>query len=184
MEDKECSNCLAWLPLSKFSRCKGKGEKFYYNKICNKCKRAKYPEDIENKREYNRKWARENRDKTSAYHKKWYQKDISNRAYLSLKLQEARDRNIKYVVEYLLSHPCVGCGNTDIEVLEFDHLDPKSKDQSISRAVGRGYSLKRLSVEIGKCQVLCANCHRKKTNRDIGGTARTKLLKSLGYGKL
>ena len=32
-------------------------------------------------------------------------------------------------------------------------------------------------------QVLCANCHRKKTNRDIGGTARTKLLKSLGYDK-
>lgn len=64
---------------------------------------------------------------------------------------------------YLDNHPCVCCGEKDPIVLEFDHLDPSNKHIAVSNAVCNGWSWKRIYSEIEKCQVLCANCHRRKT---------------------
>jgi hypothetical protein len=47
-------------------------------------------------------------------------------------------------------------------VLEFDHIGDDKKF-NISDAVRKGYSMKKLTEEIAKCEVRCANCHRKKT---------------------
>ena len=63
---------------------------------------------------------------------------------------------------YLLDHPCVDCGEGDPIVLEFDHRDPKNKLFALGAAVGLGYSLVRVIDEIEKCDVRCANCHRKE----------------------
>lgn len=68
-------------------------------------------------------------------------------------------RNRIFLVEYFKTHPCVDCGNTDIRVLEFDHIGIK-KDQ-ISNIIDR--SLERIKKEIQQCEVRCANCHRIKT---------------------
>ena len=38
------------------------------------------------------------------------------------------------LAEYLLSHPCIDCGATDVRVLEFDHVRSK-KSVDISRLV-------------------------------------------------
>jgi 5-methylcytosine-specific restriction endonuclease McrA len=67
---------------------------------------------------------------------------------------------------YLASHPCVVCGEPDIVVLEFDHLHDKTAN--ISDLIHQNVPLKRLIEEIEKCQVLCANCHRKKTANSFG----------------
>lgn len=54
---------------------------------------------------------------------------------------------------------CELCGyNKFSGALEFHHLNPKKKDPSGLRA----YSLKRLLLEVDKCMLLCANCHREK----------------------
>lgn len=66
----------------------------------------------------------------------------------------------KYVNDYLLTHPCVDCGETDIIVLEFDHL--RDKEYNIS-TLSRFGTLKQLENEINKCVIRCANCHRRKT---------------------
>jgi len=80
-----------------------------------------------------------------------------------------RFRNQQYVMAYLKTHPCIVCGENDIVVLEFDHRDPSQKEDSINNACGgRFFSLKRLQEEIEKCDVLCANCHRRKTARERG----------------
>lgn len=67
----------------------------------------------------------------------------------------------KKVYEYLLNHPCTDCGEVDPVVLEFDHLDPTIKEYNISNMMS--YSWSSIEKEISKCQVVCANCHRRRT---------------------
>jgi hypothetical protein len=72
-------------------------------------------------------------------------------------------------LEHLKAHPCVDCGETDPVVLEFDHVRGE-KHFNIGEAVRRNTSLARLEVEIAKCEIRCANCHRKKTYITFGYT--------------
>ena len=69
-------------------------------------------------------------------------------------------KNKEHVKNFLLLHPCLDCNNSDIRVLEFDHIRDKVAD--ISYAVSSGWSLKRLQSEMDKCEIRCANCHRIK----------------------
>jgi len=85
-------------------------------------------------------------------------------------MQRVQENNERYRLErrqflynYLSSHPCVGCGEDDPMVLEFDHIDPKEKYMAISAMVRDNHSIKSIEAEIAKCQVLCANCHRRRT---------------------
>ena len=73
----------------------------------------------------------------------------------------------EYVRQHLQNNPCMDCGNHDWEVLEFDHIDPKCKNENISQIMRRG-SLSVLEQEMEKCEVVCANCHKKRTNRQFG----------------
>ena len=68
-------------------------------------------------------------------------------------------RNHEYVLQYLLSHPCVDCGNSNPVVLEFDHVRGE-KERSVTLLVMAACSIKRIAEEIKKCEVRCANCHR------------------------
>src|SRR5437660_10224994 len=65
------------------------------------------------------------------------------------------------IIEYLREHPCVDCGESDIVVLEFDHVADKVADVSVYAGGGRSWA--RVKAEIDKCEVRCANCHRRKT---------------------
>lgn len=72
------------------------------------------------------------------------------------------------VLEHLLSHPCVDCGEDDVEVLEFDHIEAVGmKAPRVSSYVSRA-GLRRLQEEIDKCEVRCANCHVRRTRRQFG----------------
>ena len=73
-----------------------------------------------------------------------------------------------FILNYLQSHPCIACGETDPVVLEFDHREPSDKLWSVCEAVRLRVSIKTLEREIAKCDVLCANCHRRKTAKDFG----------------
>ena len=66
------------------------------------------------------------------------------------------------LIEYLLVHPCIDCGEADIVVLEFDHRGEKTADVS-TYANGRTWNT--VLKEIEKCDVRCANCHRRETAR-------------------
>lgn len=73
--------------------------------------------------------------------------------------KSCKDRNREIVTKYLQNHPCVDCGNTDIRVLEFDHVKGQ-KLGNISHAVHQTWSKEKLLNEIAKCEVRCCNCHR------------------------
>lgn len=75
-----------------------------------------------------------------------------------------------FLQDYLRMHPCVDCGEEDPIVLEFDHLGDKSFD--ISKGL-RYRNWTSVLAEIKKCQVVCANCHRRRTTRR-GGYRRSR----------
>ena len=75
-------------------------------------------------------------------------------------------RRRKLVVEYLQAHPCEDCGETDPVVLEFDHVGDKTKGNEVGRLISDGAKMCRVMAEITKCEVRCANCHRRKTATD------------------
>jgi hypothetical protein len=76
--------------------------------------------------------------------------------------KEQRERMCQYVLDYLATHPCIDCGETDLIVLDFDHRDPSEKYKSIAQIKGGGLGINVLIAEIEKCDVRCANCHRRK----------------------
>lgn len=73
----------------------------------------------------------------------------------------------RYVWDYLLTHPCIDCGESDPRVLEFDHIKGE-KHMAVSDMVTHTYSIERIADEISKCVVRCANCHRRKTHKERG----------------
>ena len=65
-----------------------------------------------------------------------------------------------YLLEYFTTHPCVDCGEQDPLVLEFDHLGDKLF--AIGEGLGRR-NWQSILDEMAKCEVVCANCHRRRT---------------------
>ena len=73
-------------------------------------------------------------------------------------------RNLRFVLDHLQHAACVGCGETDIVVLEFDHTGAKRGKGVVSLAFYE-YSLTSLRAEIAQCEIRCTNCHRRQTIR-------------------
>lgn len=71
-------------------------------------------------------------------------------------------KNRQCLRAYLLKHPCVDCGQTDIRVLEFDHA--RGKSASITNLLKNTAPWKIIEAEIEKCEVRCVNCNRIKTS--------------------
>jgi len=83
------------------------------------------------------------------------------------RIKRYREENRRHLREYLRAHPCVDCGETDIVVLDFDHRDPASKSYEVVHVAARKPWARALA-EIAKCDVRCANCHRKRTAEQYG----------------
>jgi len=73
-----------------------------------------------------------------------------------------RKRNRSYIYQYLFKHPCIDCGESDPITLEFDHVRG-DKVASVKDMMKKSVSIATLQAEIDKCEVRCANCHKRKT---------------------
>ena len=67
----------------------------------------------------------------------------------------------EYVYNYLLTHPCVDCGNNNILTLTFDHVRGTKKG-ILAEMVSRGRSIETIKEEMAKCDVRCFNCHMRR----------------------
>lgn len=76
-------------------------------------------------------------------------------------------RNKEYINNYFSTHHCIDCDEKDVRVLDFDHVRGV-KEAGISRMATDGVNLQKIILEIEKCEVRCANCHRKKTHTERG----------------
>jgi hypothetical protein len=72
---------------------------------------------------------------------------------------------MNYVYGFLAKNPCVDCGESNIIVLDFDHLE--NKKFSISIMIRYVRKISDIEKEMSKCDVRCANCHRKKKLQKI-----------------
>jgi hypothetical protein len=82
-----------------------------------------------------------------------------------------RKRNQNQFRDYLVCKACVDCGESDLMVLEFDHVRGV-KTGNISEMVNGGIAWERIMREIEKCEIRCANCHRRKTGHQFKWTKR------------
>lgn len=143
--------------------------RYYFMKPCKGCKEVKSLDDFHD--DPRNKDGKRNVCKVCMCQKA---RDSYQRNKESAKIRCAKAAKVrilerrKFVYSYLTEHPCVQCGESDPVVLEFDHIDRDIKDANICRAIWANWSMKRLLAEIAKCQVLCANCHRRKTAKDLG----------------
>ena len=134
----KCSKCLRILDESEFN-WKYRNIKLQYH--CKECSRKYIRQHyLNNTRYYLDKASKRN-------------KMVKERAYA-------------FLGPYLLSHPCVDCGETDILVLEFDHRDRKLKEGEIRHIIQNGATLDKVIREVEKCDIRCSNCHRRKTEKE------------------
>ena len=86
------------------------------------------------------------------------------------KLRTARERKRvrQRVLAFLATHPCVDCGESDLRVLDFDHVDPTTKLRDVGYLIGADYAWVNIASEIATCVVRCANCHRRRTAEQLG----------------
>jgi len=74
-----------------------------------------------------------------------------------------RAKHRAWVYEYKRnSDGCRRCGETDPACLDFHHRDDTEKEMTISKMITHGFSKAKLRAEMEKCDILCANCHRKE----------------------
>ena len=137
MASKKCADCGILKPTSDFYKHHSKG----YQNVCIPCRKK-----------YNREHYKKDKDKYVA---------------------RAKERNLaqkkkiySFILSYLEDNPCVVCGEGDPVVLDFDHIDPKAKGFTISQGIRQRKKLEVIKKEMEKCQVLCANCHRRKTAKE------------------
>ena len=92
------------------------------------------------------------------YYKKWQEISPDRKRRMYMWQQEKKAAARSFIVEYLQSHPCVDCGNSDIRLLVFDHVRDK-KVHGVMTMINRGNTLEVIKKEISKCEVRCYNCH-------------------------
>lgn len=96
--------------------------------------------------------------------KAWYAANRERHQAAAYRRTKAQRRvNQEWVAGYLLDRHCVDCGENDIRCLDFDHRPETQKHKDIAKLVYSAASLARIQSEIEKCDVRCANCHRRRT---------------------
>lgn len=124
---------------------------------CGKCKQTKPDEEFAwkikskgRRNSYCRSCQKEYRQRHYKDNHSQYRERIS---------QWKKDQKTQFY-DWLSLQSCKDCGNCDTRVLECDHLS--DKEFGISSKIGT-YSFERLMIEISKCDIVCANCHRIRT---------------------
>ena len=141
-------------------------------KFCPRCKENKALDEFYRKKD--RRAGSYCKPCQHAYVREHYQKTsaVYNKRRYALHLIYT-ERNRRIVLDHLMQHACIDCNESDILVLDFDHVRG-TKHGDISRMIVGGTSARTLQAEIDKCVVRCANCHRRKTAHERG-SYRTRL---------
>jgi hypothetical protein len=128
-------------------------------KICFRCKVEKLEEEFNWKvRDVERMWCC--RSCWRVYIAAHYHK---NRALYKAR-NKTRAAKIRALLRKLKDFPCVDCKQSfPSYVMDFDHL--KDKKFCLAACVAKYPSDEQIMLEVAKCDVVCANCHRIRTHK-------------------
>jgi hypothetical protein len=138
---KRCSTCKIKKPTSEFYKQRSKRDGL--QSACKLCIKA-------------------------AFKRFYYGKDQTARNIRVNTWREARKADTRSkVANYLRRNPCTDCGEKDIVVLEFDHVRGK-KFRDVSKLTNQCKQWPVVWKEIQKCEVVCSNCHKRRTAKRSG----------------
>jgi hypothetical protein len=113
------------------------------------------------------------------YQTLWHQNSSPERRIRRIAAKSAyKQKSKEYVDSYKEKRGCRDCGKKWASyILDFDHIDTDKKF-NVSAMVGR-FPLKIIIQEIAKCEVVCARCHRYRTQaRKTGINVNPNLIKT------
>lgn len=115
-----------------------------------------------------------NKNKQKEYQQKHHQRTKVKKRMQQNKLKDKRQI---LVLEEMQKRgdKCAKCGFSDIRALDWHHLDPDEKVNSISEMIRDRVSMDKLQVELDKCELICANCHRIEEQR-LGNWTKNKIV--------
>lgn len=118
---------------------------------------------------YMKEYRKENPEQIQALNRSNYEKNKDSMKVAASEHHRLRGpaiiiRNTK-IVNAAKNVPCADCGQRwPPEAMDFDHVRGK-KLADLSRMSKTRYSVSKILEEIAKCEVVCACCHRIRTNR-------------------
>ena len=99
----------------------------------------------------------------------WWLSKASMKKQRKMKTKQAKRRvfkNREFRKRVRLRYGCRICGyKKSHHALQFDHVDRNNKVRALSEM--DSCSREALKREMKKCQILCANCHAEKTQKDL-----------------
>ena len=145
METKTCTSCKVEKPVEHFNyQNQTKGIRQSLCKPCRKQYMVAYYGD-------------KNESKYKSYIQKQTEKCTDRRNDVCIKL-----------LKYLSDKKCEICGFNDIRALEFDHINPNEKNDTISNLLYAKMNWDAAVEEMKKCRILCSNCHSIHTAEQQG----------------
>lgn len=134
------------------------------HKYCNKCKETKDLINFSKNKSKKDGLASSCKECTRKMQNNYYK---NNPQYYKDKAR----KKVKDIKEFLKNlknlTPCFDCGiSYPYYVMDFDHLKDKLFVISDPKTINN-FSLSKIKVEIEKCQIVCSNCHRERTQKRI-----------------
>lgn len=83
------------------------------------------------------------------------------------RLERRRAPRLQYTNQLKIERGCADCGIRSPEhpeIFDFDHIPGSSKIASVAAFLTKG-TMDDLIAEVAKCEVVCANCHRIRTQQ-------------------
>ena len=89
------------------------------------------------------------------------------KAYYKERAKKRRKEIAEWFYSFKASLKCIKCDESHPACLDFHHRESDKKEYAIHQIATQGWSKAAILKEIEKCDVVCANCHRKIHYRGV-----------------
>ena len=118
-------------------------------KTCSTCRRSLPPDEFNRRSRSADGLQAVCRPCNAARARRYYADNLAkHRSAVTAQVAKTRAAHLERIGEYLLAHPCVDCGETDIRVLDFDHRDGADKSAEVMKLAKAAYSWQRVRAEM------------------------------------